>query len=82
MTTCTSTTHLLIDLQIPYIYTYARKTADTGITFLYPMYYDYPGKNYITELNSELICLFQSLTRLIRSAINTCSANSCWSALS
>lgn len=27
---------------IPYIYTEARKTHDTGVAFMHPMYYDYP----------------------------------------
>jgi hypothetical protein len=29
---------------VPYLYTQARHTHDSGITFLYPLYYDYPGQ--------------------------------------
>lgn len=39
---------------VPYLYTQARHTHDSGITFLYPLYYDYPGRfhNKITSFLS------------------------------
>lgn len=38
---------------VPYLYTQARHTHDSGVTFLYPLYYDYPESEeaYMSSLN-------------------------------
>lgn len=38
---------------IPYIYTEARRTYDTGVAFLHPLYYDWPESNDAYDARNE-----------------------------
>jgi alpha-glucosidase len=40
---------------IPYIYTEARRTYDTGVAFLHPLYYDWPEANEAYEMKNEYV---------------------------
>jgi alpha-glucosidase len=39
----------------PYIYTEARKTYDTGVSFLHPLYYDWPEEDQAYQSKSEYV---------------------------
>ena len=41
---------------LPYIYTEARRTYDTGVAFLHPLYYDWPEANE-AYTSKERICI-------------------------
>jgi len=38
---------------VPYIYTEARRTYDTGVAFVHPLYYDYPESNEAYTFTNE-----------------------------
>ena len=40
---------------IPYIYTEARRTYDTGVAFLHPLYYDWPEANEAYDMKDEYV---------------------------
>jgi alpha-glucosidase len=40
---------------IPYIYTEARSTYDSGVAFLHPLYYDWPEANEAYEMKNEYV---------------------------
>ena len=40
---------------LPYIYTEARGTYDTGVAFLHPLYYDWPEANEAYEMKNEYV---------------------------
>ncbi len=40
---------------IPYIYTEARRTYDTGVAFLHPLYYDWPEANEAYDMKNEYV---------------------------
>jgi alpha-glucosidase (family GH31 glycosyl hydrolase) len=39
----------------PYLYTEARRTYDTGVAFLRPLYYDWPTDNHSYEIKGEYV---------------------------
>ncbi len=40
---------------LPYIYTEARRTYDTGVAFLHPLYYDWPEANEAYDMKNEYV---------------------------
>src|SRR6516162_3236731 len=40
---------------IPYVYTEARRTYDTGLAFLHPLYYDWPEENEAYDMKGEYV---------------------------
>ena len=40
---------------VPYIYTEGRRTYDTGVAFLHPLYYDWPEANEAYEMKNEYV---------------------------
>src|SRR5271157_629431 len=40
---------------LPYVYTEARRTYDTGVAFLHPLYYDWPESNEAYEIKNEYV---------------------------
>ena len=40
---------------VPYIYTEGRRTYDTGVAFLHPLYYDWPEANEAYEMRNEYV---------------------------
>ena len=40
---------------LPYIYTEARHTYDTGVAFLHPLYYDWPEANEAYDMKNEYV---------------------------
>ena len=40
---------------IPYVYTEARRTYDTGVAFLHPLYYDWPEANEAYDMKNEYV---------------------------
>jgi len=40
---------------LPYIYTEARRTYDTGVAFLHPLYYDWPEANEAYEMKNQYV---------------------------
>ena len=40
---------------VPYVYTEARRTYDTGVAFLHPLYYDWPEANEAYDMKNEYV---------------------------
>ena len=50
---------------LPYVYTEARKTYDSGMAFLHPLYYDWPEANEAYEMKNEYVFGSQMLVNPI-----------------
>ena len=57
----------------PYIYTEARRTYDTGVAFLHPLYYDWPGEDAAYKNKNEYIFGSQMLAAPVTEAADTTS---------
>jgi alpha-glucosidase len=50
---------------LPYVYTEARRTYDTGVAFLHPLYYDWPEANEAYDMKNEYVFGSQMLVNPI-----------------
>ena len=57
----------------PYIYTEARRTYDTGVAFLHPLYYDWPGEDAAYTSKNEYIFGSQMLAAPVTEAADATS---------
>ena len=67
-----STYQLRMAMQ-PYIYTEARRTYDTGVGFLHPLYYDWPGEDAAYTSKNEYIFGSQMLAAPVTEAVDATS---------
>ncbi|HEV2327132.1 MAG TPA: TIM-barrel domain-containing protein, partial [Terracidiphilus sp.] len=57
----------------PYIYTEARRTYDTGVAFLHPLYYDWPNQDAAYTSKNEYMFGSQMLAAPVTEAVDTTS---------
>lgn len=67
------TTYQLRMAMQPYIYTEARRTFDTGVAFLHPLYYDWPSEDAAYTSKNEYIFGSQMLAAPVTSAADETS---------
>jgi hypothetical protein len=65
------TTYQLRMAMQPYIYTEARRTYDTGVAFLHPLYYDWPNDNNAYSSKNEYMFGSQMLAAPVTEAVDT-----------